>query len=178
MNNWYNIQAKADSTVDLFLNDEIGFFGILAEDLIQEFDNISPKVVNMEIDSPGGDVFEAVKIFHFLKKKQSEGVTVNVIVKGLAASSASFLALVAPRENRTIVRPSSGMIHNASVGAKGDHKTLRARANAVESISKEMAAIYVENNVVGASMEDILNMMSEETWFTAEEFAAFFGFKV
>ena len=65
-------------------------------DFKEELDNIgNVSVLNLYINSPGGDVFTASTMISMLERKKSSGTVIKAFVDGLSASAASFLMMVA-----------------------------------------------------------------------------------
>lgn len=69
-NNWYNIQNKAGETADVYIFEEIGMYGVTAQDFISEIKDLKDKPINLRINSLGGDVFNGMAIYNVIKKKR------------------------------------------------------------------------------------------------------------
>lgn len=72
--------------------------------------------VTVNINSPGGDMFEGLAIYNLLREYQGK-VTVKVL--GIAASAASVIAMAG--DDIQIGRGAFLMIHNCWVVAMGSH---------------------------------------------------------
>lgn len=154
---------------------------ILIYDLIDEFgstnaraviENIKQagdglKAIDIRINSAGGDVFEALSIYNFLKSHKAR---INIYIDGLAASAASVIACAGK-----IYMPSNAlmMLHNPQGYAQGESEDMRAIADVLDKIRDNIAGIYAAKT--GKTLEECAALMSSETWMTAEE-AANFGF--
>lgn len=118
--------------------------------------------INLHINSPGGDVFEARAMVTALRAHKARVVAT---VDGLAASAASYVMLAADE-----VQISEGafvMVHNAwgvSVGNKKDHAEM---AGLLAKIDDSIVAEYLAKT--GKSEADIRAWMDAETWFSAAE---------
>lgn len=123
------------------------------------------ETVEVEINTPGGSVFEGQRIYHALRAMADRGVEVTTTVSGIAASMGSVIMLAG--DTRNITKGSRVMIHEASSIAMGDAKALGKAAALVESISDEIAELYA--NRTGGEKEKYREMMQEETWMTAEQ---------
>ncbi|MBA3588295.1 head maturation protease, ClpP-related [Methylibium sp.] len=120
------------------------------------------KVLNVHINSPGGDVFEGRAIMAALSR--FEGKTVAHI-DSLCASAATSIALACSE-----VEMSEGaffMIHNASGLVWGDKSAMRDTADLLEKI--EGAIVNDYTNKTGKDAEQVVAWMDAETWFTAAE---------
>lgn len=113
--------------------------------------------VTVNINSPGGDVWEAITIYNMLREYQGK-VTVKVL--GLAASAASVIAMAA--DEIQIGRASFLMIHNGWVVAMGNRNDLRDVAEYLEPIDRAIAELYAERT--GLPAADISKMMDDETY--------------
>lgn len=118
--------------------------------------------IKLRINSPGGDVFEAVAIYNLLR---NAGKPVNVVVEGLAASAASVIAMAG--DQVTMGEGSVMMIHNAMMMAFGNAAELRKSADVLDTVSGSIADIYAANT--GLAKADIQKLMDAETWMDAEE---------
>lgn len=160
--------AKADSGVlTLEIYDAIGadFFGegITSKgisDAIEQAGEFSS--ITLRINSPGGDLFEGVTIYNLLK---SQDKPVNVMIDGLAASAASLIAMAG--NTRVMGDGSVLMIHNAMSLAFGYAADLRKTADVLDTVTDSAADIYVANT--GNKKEDVIAMMTAETWMTPQE---------
>ena len=121
--------------------------------------------VEVEINSPGGSVFEGHRIYNSLREMSARGVPVTTTVNGLAASMGSVILLAG--DTRQITKGSRIMIHEASTMAQGDSKSLRKTADMLEGISAEIAGIYAERT--GGEKDAIRDLMHAETWMDAKQ---------
>lgn len=86
-NSWFRMQAGHQSDADIYIYDEIGFWGVTAKQFISDLNALGDIThINLHINSPGGDVFEGIAIFNALK---THGASITVYVDGVAASMAS-----------------------------------------------------------------------------------------
>ena len=166
--NWYSIQNKAGKTADVYIFDEIGMYGVTAQDFIGEIKDLKDTPINLRINSLGGDVFNGMAIYNVIKKRESR---TTVYIEGIAASVATIIALGA--DEVVMSENSLFMIHNAWGGTMGDSKDMRKSADTLDKISNELTEIYMKKT--GLSYDRITEMMDEETWLSAEE-AYEFGF--
>ncbi|MFV0508735.1 MAG: head maturation protease, ClpP-related [Shewanella algae] len=117
----------------------------------------NPVIVN--INSPGGDLFEGNAIYNALRQHKGE-VTVNVL--SLAASAASIIAMAASPGKLQIARSGFLMIHNAWTLAIGNRHDLRDIADFMEPLDETMADVYSLRT--GETVEDMQKLMDSETW--------------
>lgn len=138
---------------------------ITAKSVMAQLSEISGDVT-VRISSGGGDVYEGIDIMNALKGHDGE---VTVIVESLAASAASFIAVGGA--DRVLMRGSSElMIHRAWTFADGNADDVRKTLDDLERQDNKLAAIYAGK--AGGELQDWLDAMSAETWYTAEEAVA------
>jgi len=165
-------ENKEDSaSIDIF--DVIGedFFGsgFTAKRMSAALRSIGDEndvVVN--INSPGGDVFEAATIYNLLAQHKGN-VTVNVL--GLAASAASVIAMAG--DHIKIAQNAFLMIHNAWSCVCGNKNDLRQAADTLEQFDKSVLATYSARTALDE--KKIAKMMDSDTWIGASD-AVEFGF--
>ncbi len=118
--------------------------------------------ITLRINSVGGDVFQAQAMYNYLK---THPANVTVRVDGLAASAASLVAMAGDK----IIMPENSfmMIHNPSGGAVGEADDLRDVADILDKIRDMIVNAYALRT--GQSREDLISMMNEEKWLTADE---------
>lgn len=160
---WYNIQGKAtDAVAEVYIFDEIGAYGITAQDFIAEMKEYKDTPVNLRINCIGGDVFDGMAMYNIIKKREAK---TTAYIEGIAASMGSVIALAA--DQVVMAENSLFMIHNAWGGAMGEAEDMRKTASVLEKISGEIASIYKRKTAL--SLDRITDMMDEETWLNAEE---------
>ena len=120
------------------------------------------KVLNIRINSPGGDVFEGNAIKTQLEQHPA---VKNVFIDGLAASAASYIAMAGNRIE--ISKNALFMIHNASGGVLGNAEDMRKMADLLEKIDGNIADMYQRRT--SQPLDTIQEWMTAETWFNAEE---------
>lgn len=118
--------------------------------------------VDARINSPGGDVFEGLAIYHAFQRYQP-GVT--CYVDALAASAASVVALGGKR--CVMSSHSMLMIHNAWTMAAGNADEMRKCADTLDKVDAELIGIYSGKS--GLSPEECRAMLAAETWFSSGE---------
>lgn len=156
------VHAAADAPTEILLYDEIGYFGITASDFVLALAQAGDGPVTLRINSPGGDVFDGLAIYNAIRARTSP---VNVVVDGLAASAASFIAMAGTTVSMN--EASMLMIHNAWGIVIGDRNDMLEMAAVMEKIDGQLAAIYAGKS--GKAAADISTMMDSETWLTSSE---------
>lgn len=125
-------------------------------------DNLPDEDIIVEINSPGGSVFDASEIYTALKSHKGN---VEVQIVGLAASAASVIAMAG--DNVLMSPTAQMMIHNASTISAGDHRDMKHTADFLKGIDRTIANAYAKKS--GLSNEKLLDMMSKETWLSADQ---------
>lgn len=154
--------AAADAPETLLIFDEIGFWGVQAKDFVTDLGKVQSKTLNVEINSPGGDVFAGLAIYNALK---SSGKEIVVKIMGVAASAASLIAMAGDK----IVMPKNTfmMIHNPWSFAMGNADELRETADTLDKIGASLKATYAAKT--GMSEEELEPLLAKDTWMTADE---------
>jgi ATP-dependent protease ClpP protease subunit len=159
---WYRITNKADDTTLIDIYDEIGWFGISAAEFVSDLRQITTPKIELHINSPGGDVFDAVAIFNSLRQHDAN---VHVIIDSLAASAASFIAMAG--DTITATPNAMMMIHDALGLVIGNAADMREMAGLLDKHSDNIASIYAVR--AGGDTAGWREKMSEEVWYNAEE---------
>jgi len=154
--------AAADAPAEILLYAEIGFWGVTAKDFVLALTLAGDGPITLRINSPGGDPFDGLAIYNALRARTSP---VNVVVDGLAASAASFIAMVGTTVS--MAEQSMLMINNACGVVIGDRNEMREMAAVMKKIDGQLAEIYAGKS--GKPAADIGAMMDSETWFTSSE---------
>ncbi len=160
---WYRIENAADpTTTDVFLFDEIGWFGITASDFVQELIAIDTDTITLHLNSPGGEVFDGIAIYSVLRQHAAK---VHVIIDGMAASIASVIAMAG--DTITITPHGTMMVHDGMGLAIGNAAEHREMADLLDKISDNIASVY--QGRAGGTVDEWRETMRATTWFNAEE---------
>ena len=138
---------------------------ICPEEFAADLAQIKDKsVINIKINSVGGDFYTGLAIHNALKELAG---TKNVIVEGIAASAASVIAMAG--DSIKMYPGSLLMIHGVAafiydyVQAGDLEKILKG----MDASERAMAAIYAAKT--GIDESTLRDMMKEETWMTGAE---------
>lgn len=156
------VAAVADDPAEILLYDEIGFWGTNASDFAQALSQAGDGPLTLRINSPGGDVFDGYAIYNMLRARTAP---VNVVIDGLAASAASFIAMAGT--TISMGEPSMLMIHNSWGLCVGDRNDMLDMAATQEKIDGQIAAIYASKS--GKPVADMASAMNDETWYTSTD---------
>ncbi|MHC5250437.1 head maturation protease, ClpP-related [Enterococcus sp. LJL90] len=117
--------------------------------------------VEITINSGGGLVDQGNEIYTALRSYDGN-VTANIVWAGSAAS------IIAMGANKVAISPVGQiMIHNVQMGAGGDYHDMEKASEILQKANHSLANAYVEKT--GKSKDEILALMDNETWLTAEE---------
>lgn len=163
---WYRIRnADSEEEAELLIFDEIGWYGILPQDVIDELKGVTAPKLRVRVNSPGGSVFDGIALANVLRAHPAE---VTVQVDGIAASIASVIAMAG---DRIVMMPHSQMmIHDAFALAVGNAADMREMAGFLDKQSDNIAAVYAER--AGGTVTDWRTRMLAESWYTADEAVA------
>ena len=121
------------------------------------------------VNSPGGEYGESIQTCAHVAKRQMAGEKATAYVMGGACSGASLLTL---RADRVVMDPGAMiMVHrtwaNFPPGSQLNSDDLRKEVSIMDRIDNYQASLLAKRMKI--SKEEALNMLPEETWFTAEE---------
>lgn len=159
---WYDIKAKSANEADVFIYNEIGYFGITADRFVKDLEDIQADTINLRINTPGGVVTEGMAIYNALVRHKARIIT---HIDGLAASMGSIIALAGDEVN--IAENAFFMIHNPSAVVWGDSKDMRKTADTLDKMRNSLVKTYAAKS--GKDEDEIKQLMDDETWFTADE---------
>lgn len=174
---WYSIKNVASGRAEVYLYDMIGYdpwdgSGISALDFVNDLRGISSPIIDLHINSKGGEVWDGIAIYECLKQHPAR---VEVNIDALAASAASYIAMSG--DVVRMARNARMMIHEASIGGAlgaGNAADMREFAVQIEKLaerledaSSNIADIYAQR--AGGSAEDWRAKMVAETWFSPNE---------
>lgn len=165
---FWNFKALDDKTGELTLYGEISdvtWWGneVTPKQFKEDLDALGDiAVLNIYINSPGGDVFAGQTIYSMLKRHKAQ---VNVYVDGLAASIASLIAMAGDK----VIMPANAMmmIHSPWTWAVGNAQDFRKLADDLDKIRDSMVTAYQDKS--GLEAEEITKIMDAETWLSAKD---------
>src|SRR6266581_1231354 len=162
---WWKIEnRKTDGAPSLIsIYDEIGMFGVSAGEFLAELAGVDGDL-DVHVNSPGGDVFDAIAIYNSLKARRG---TVAITIDGLAASAASFIAQAASPGMLEMAPFSTMMIHDGFAAGIGNAADMRDLAEQLDAASDNIAAIYAERT--GKSADYWRAKMKATTWYKDAE---------
>ncbi|WP_272517535.1 MULTISPECIES: head maturation protease, ClpP-related [unclassified Providencia] len=153
--------ANTISVLDVIGEDYWGE-GVTAKRISGVLRAIGNNDVVVNINSPGGDMFEGLAIYNLLRAHSGK-VTVNIL--GIAASAASIIAMAGDEIH--MGRGAFLMIHNCwSIGVGNRHDFAKLAAD-LEPFDKSMADIYVARS--GQSESVVSKMMDDETYIASSD---------
>ena len=153
--NWFRIKNLSETEAEVFIYDEIGFYGVSADDFVREFSELHASKITVRINSPGGVVSDGFAIFNAIRRHSSH---VDTVVDGIAASSASFIAMAG---DRVLMSPHSQMfIHDAHGVVIGDAADMRDLADMLDKASDNIASVYA--NRTGTDVSEWRDRMKNE----------------
>ena len=121
--------------------------------------------IRLHVNSPGGEVYEGITMLNALRNHKARVV---VVVDGIAASAASFVA--AGADETVMGQNSQLMIHDAWGLGMGNAADMRGLADVLDKISDNIASIYSVK--AGGDVAAWRTAMLAESWYSADEAVA------
>ena len=150
--------------LDIIGDDGMGG-GVGAKRIAAALRAIGNRDVTVQINSPGGDMFEGIAIYNLLRAHPAE---VSIEVLGIAASAASIIAMAG--DNIRMAPSSFLMLHNAWGVVIGNRHDMAEAATLFERFDGALADIYAARS--GKTRAEVASLLDAETFLTAEEAVA------
>lgn len=162
------IQMKGKTAEVLLYEDIGGWFGITANQFAREVKALGNDIttINLRINSNGGNVFDGVAIYNYLKSHKAR---IEVDIDGLAASIASIVAMVG--DEVRIGDNAWLMIHDPWIMTAGTSTNLRETADTLDGVRDTLLDTYMKRATI--EREEVSRMMAEETWINAADSVEF-----
>lgn len=130
--------------------------------IVDQIEDANGDNLEIVINSGGGEVYAASEIYYDLK---SYAGRVETRIVGLAASAASVIAMAG---DKVMIAPTAEMmIHNSSMGYRGDHRDMGKASEMLQNTDKTIANAYRLKS--GMDEKDLLELMGNETWLTPQD---------
>lgn len=146
---------------------------VTPKDLQEEIDELSDQdVLDIYINSNGGEVFAATAMTAMLKRAKDKGIKVNTYVDGIAASSASLIAMAG--DTITVYDSSMIMIHKPISYTIGNSEDMLKSAETLENVENAtMIPLYMTKALVDE--EEIKALVTAETWMGVQKIQQYFN---
>ncbi|EGI6379083.1 Clp protease ClpP [Salmonella enterica subsp. enterica serovar Cubana] len=151
--------ATDDNSISVFdvIGQDYWGEGVTAKRIAGALRAMNGADVTVNINSPGGDMFEGLAIYNLLREYHGK-VTVKVL--GIAASAASVIAMAG--DDIQIGRGAFLMIHNCWVVAMGNRHDFAELSASLEPFDNAMADIYAARS--GLDMATVQKLMDAESY--------------
>lgn len=165
--NWIAASEDTENRAVLVLSGAIDSGTSWYEDTVtpqifrEELASHAGESIQVEINSPGGDVFAGFEIYNMLLSHKG-GVRVRVV--GEASSSASMVAMAADPGELVMCQMSAMFIHEAWIDARGNRGELREQAEMLDLIVDVMVSCYMRR--FNGKEEDLRELLGRETLLT------------
>lgn len=133
--------------------------GITAKKITAQLRAIGDRPVEVQINSPGGDLFEGIAIYNVLRE-HPQAITIKIM--GMAASAASVIAMAG--DTIEIGAASFLMIHNCWVVAIGNRHDMLETAAFLEPFDQAIADVLAARS--GQPVEAVAKWLDEETYMS------------
>lgn len=159
--------ATDDNSISVFdvIGQDYWGEGVTAKRIAGALRAMNGADVTVNINSPGGDMFEGLAIYNLLREYEGR-VTVKVL--GIAASAASIIAMAG--DDIQIGRGAFLMIHNCWVYAMGNRHDFAELAQSLEPFDTAMADIYAARS--GLDMAAVQKLMDAESYIGGSDAVA------
>jgi len=128
--------------------------------------------LNMYVNSVGGSVFATSAMVSMLQRAKGNGVKIDAYIDGVACSCASWLIMVA--DNIFIYKNSVMMIHKPLIATYGNANDLLKDIEVLNKI-EDGVIIPIYETKAKSKTEVIKDLMTAETWLTADEIQEHFN---
>lgn len=162
---WMDASEDTDGRAVLVLSGAIDTGESWYEDAVyparfrQELAAHAGEAIQVEINSPGGDVFAGFEIYNMLL---AHAGSVRVRIVGLCASAASIIAMAADAGELIMCEMSMMMIHNPWTYAAGNSGELREQADVLDLIRDVMVEAYMHR--FSGTQEELIGLLDADTY--------------
>jgi len=162
-NKKFEIVNQSDSVTELFIYDVIdNWWGVSAEEFVEKLNSIESDEIVIRINSPGGDAFDGRAMASAIKQHPA---VITAKIDGLCASAATTIANAC--DHVQMADGSFYMIHRAWTLGWGNRNDLSKTVELLDQLDSAIANDYSKRT--GLDKDEIIQMMDDETWMSAEE---------
>jgi ATP-dependent protease ClpP protease subunit len=163
---WFKINDEAEE-VEILVYDVIGWPWLDANMLVSQINEYKGRPLNFAINSPGGDVIDAIAILNAMKRHDAK---VSVRIDSLAASSATIISMGG--QEISAYKNSTFMIHNPWSIAIGNEFDMEEMRDILKQFGSQILDIYTEKATIGKrAIKSLMDGTDKRdgTWMTAKE---------
>ena len=166
MKRYYQMEV-AGSEADIDIYGDITAWPLVDSDvssanLSAQLADLDVDVINVNINSYGGEVAEGLAIYNALKRHKAK---VRTCCDGFACSIASVIFMAG--DERIMNEASLLMIHNAYSIAEGDANALRKMADDLDLVTSQSKKIYLANSNIDEAA--LTELMDKETFIDPKD---------
>lgn len=153
----------ANRTAEILLYDEIGYWGISARSFVQALVGLGDvDEITLRINSPGGEVFDAVAIYNALYSHRAKIIT---RVDGVAASAAGFILQAG--DVRQMVSNATFHTHPAQGGVFGSADEIEQYLMLLRNVDEIIGSIFAART--GLDEAELNGLLGKDTWLKADD---------
>lgn len=160
------IDGESEERISLLLYGDISSYswgsGISLDSVVSALAGKTADVIDVYINSYGGDMFESIAIKNYLIRRPERIVT---HIDGVAASGGSIIAMAG--EEIIMPKDSEMMIHNPWTLGYGNAEDFRKLADELDTANVSVQETYM--NHFTDTREKLIELLEAESWLTAEE---------
>lgn len=160
------VDEQSEDRISLLLYGDISSYswgdGISLDSVVEALSGRTAAIIDVYINSYGGDMFESIAIKNYLIRRPEKIVT---HVDGIAASGGSLIAMAG--EEIIMPKDSQMMIHNPWTLGYGNAEDFRALADELDKANTSVQETYM--NHFNGERETLIDLLDNESWLTAEE---------
>lgn len=160
------VDNESEERISLLLYGDIDSYswgyGVSLDGVVSALAGRSADVIDVYINSYGGDMFEAIAIKNYLIRRPERIVT---HIDGIAASGGSIIAMAG--EEILMPKDSEMMIHNPWTIGYGNAEYFRKLADELDTASISVQETYMDHFT--DTREKLVELLDAESWLTAEE---------
>jgi ATP-dependent Clp protease protease subunit len=161
MKKYYSLTTSG-SEADVYIFGDITSWEYFENDvssytLSKELQGLDVDVINIHINSYGGEVAEGLAIYNMLRNHKAK---IRTYCDGFACSIASVIFMAG--DERLMNSASMLFIHNAWTYASGNSTQLRKEADDLDVINQGSVAAYMHG--VNITEDELKTMLDAETW--------------
>ncbi|MBQ9657156.1 MAG: Clp protease ClpP [Clostridia bacterium] len=164
---YYSLYQKEDKAVLNIFGDitsfpwlEGDFSNVMLSKKLEEMKDVS--VIDVYINSYGGEVAEGLAIYNALKRHSAKIIT---HIDGFACSIASVIFMAG--DERIMPNTSCLMIHNPWIAIAGNANELRKQADDLDTIAECSISAYMEH--INISENELKEMLDNESWISSKD---------